>query len=97
HDEFSTKSSMTHAHHPAQKTYPTPPAARERKVLGHGVTRLEDVPLVTGRGRYAGDIDFPHQLHMRVVRSPHAHAKLLSVDTAEARKLPGVVAIWTGE
>jgi aerobic carbon-monoxide dehydrogenase large subunit len=87
---------MTHGHQPT-RTYPTPPPARERKVLGHGVTRIEDLPLVTGRGRYAGDIDFPHQLHMRVVRSPHAHAQLVSVDISEARKLPGVVAIWTGE
>ena len=43
-------------------TYPTPPRADQRKVLGHGVTRLEDLPLITGRGRYAGDINFPQPL-----------------------------------
>src|SRR5436309_7341029 len=50
--------------------YPVTPKADGRRVLGHSVTRLEDLPLVTGRGRYAGDINFPHQLHMRIVRSP---------------------------
>ena len=49
--------------------YPTPPPSSERRVLGHAVTRIEDRPLVTGRGRYAGDINFAHQLHMRIVRS----------------------------
>ena len=40
---------------------------------------------------------FPHQLHMRVVRSPYAHAGLLAVDTSAARAMPGVVAVWTGD
>src|SRR5205823_12419271 len=48
-----------------------------------------------GRGRFAGDISFPHQLHMRVVRSNHAHARIVSIDVAEARALPGVFAVWT--
>jgi carbon-monoxide dehydrogenase large subunit len=80
---------MTHA------TYPPPPPSSARRVLGHPVTRLEDLPLVTGQGRYAGDIDFPHQLHMRVVRSAHAHGRIVSIDTTAARALPGVVAVWT--
>src|SRR5882762_5258484 len=80
---------MTHA------TYPTPPPASARNVLGHPVTRIEDLPLVTGQGRYAGDINFPHQLHMRVVRAAHAHGRIVSIDTTAARALPGVVAVWT--
>ena len=75
--------------------YPTPPPSSERRVLGHAVTRIEDLPLVTGRGRYAGDINFAHQLHMRIVRSPKAHGKILSVDASAALKMPGVVAVWT--
>jgi carbon-monoxide dehydrogenase large subunit/6-hydroxypseudooxynicotine dehydrogenase subunit gamma len=63
--------------------------------IGASVERLEDWPLVTGRGRFAGDVSFPHQLHMRMVRSAHAYGRLLSIDTAEARALTGVVAIWT--
>ena len=50
------------------------------KWIGQSVERLEDPPLVKGCGRFAGDITFPHQLHMRVVRSNNAHGKLLSVD-----------------
>lgn len=63
--------------------------------IGKSVTRLEDRPLVTGRGAYAADISFPHQLHMRVVRSAIAHGRIASVDAAEARVMPGVVAVWT--
>jgi carbon-monoxide dehydrogenase large subunit/6-hydroxypseudooxynicotine dehydrogenase subunit gamma len=65
------------------------------KWIGRSVERLEDPPLVTGRGRYAADISFPHQLHMRIVRSNHAHGRIVSIDTAAARALPGVVAVWT--
>ncbi|HEX4554078.1 MAG TPA: xanthine dehydrogenase family protein molybdopterin-binding subunit [Xanthobacteraceae bacterium] len=75
--------------------YPTPPRAEERRVLGHPVPRIEDRPLVTGHGLYAGDVSFPHQLHMRIVRSAHAHARIVAIDTAAARALPGVVAVWT--
>jgi len=63
--------------------------------VGRSVTRLEDRPLVTGNGRYAADVSFAHQLHMRVVRSPHAHARIRAIDTAAARNVPGVIAIWT--
>jgi aerobic carbon-monoxide dehydrogenase large subunit len=63
--------------------------------IGQSVARLEDPPLVQGQGRYAGDISFPHQLHMRVARSNHAHGTIASIDTAVARALPGVVAVWT--
>ena len=64
-------------------------------VIGRSVTRLEDRPLVTGRGRFAADISFPRQLHMRLVRSPVAHGKLLGIDLAAALSLEGVVAAWT--
>jgi aerobic carbon-monoxide dehydrogenase large subunit len=63
--------------------------------IGVSVERLEDPPLVTGRGRFAGDMAFAHQLHMRVVRSPYAHGRIKQIDTAAARALPGVVAVWT--
>jgi aerobic carbon-monoxide dehydrogenase large subunit len=69
-----------------------PPSAR---VLGRPVPRLEDRPLLTGRGQFVGDIAFPHQVHMRVVRSPYAHAALRAVDTEAARAAPGVIAVWT--
>src|SRR5207302_213663 len=78
-------------------TYPAPPRAEERKVLGAPVLRIEDRPLVTGHGRYAGDVSFPRQLHMRMVRAGHAHARIVSIDAAAARALPGVVAVWTAD
>jgi CO/xanthine dehydrogenase Mo-binding subunit len=64
-------------------------------VIGCSVPRLEDRPLVTGRGRFVGDISFPHQLHMRVVRSPYAHALLRAIDVSMALKTPGVACVWT--
>jgi aerobic carbon-monoxide dehydrogenase large subunit len=67
----------------------------DNKWIGRSVLRLEDPPLVIGAGRFAGDISFPHQLHMRVVRSSHAHGNIVSIDTAAARAMPGVVAVWT--
>jgi carbon-monoxide dehydrogenase large subunit/6-hydroxypseudooxynicotine dehydrogenase subunit gamma len=68
---------------------------RTDKWIGQSVERLEDPPLVAGRGAFAGDINFPHQLHMRVVRSAHAHGRIISIDTAAARALSGVFAVWT--
>lgn len=65
--------------------------------IGRSVPRLEDRPLVTGQGRFAADVNFPHQLHMRVVRSAHAHGCILAVDAMAALALPGVVAVWTAQ
>jgi len=63
--------------------------------IGASVERIEDPPLVTGRGRFAGDMSFPHQLHMRMVRSPCAHGFIKQIDATAARALPGVAAVWT--
>jgi carbon-monoxide dehydrogenase large subunit/6-hydroxypseudooxynicotine dehydrogenase subunit gamma len=64
--------------------------------VGRSVPRLEDRPLVTGGGTFAADVAFPHMVHMRVVRSGHAHGRIVSIKTEAARALPGVVAVWTG-
>jgi carbon-monoxide dehydrogenase large subunit len=64
-------------------------------VIGRSVRRLEDPPLVAGQGRFAADVSFPHQLHMRVVRSHVAHGIIRGVDAEAALAVPGVVAIWT--
>ena len=63
--------------------------------VGRSVPRLEDRPLVTGRGRFAADIGFAHQLHMRMVRSPVAHGRIVAIDAGAALALPGVAAVWT--
>jgi len=64
-------------------------------VIGTSVPRLEDLPLVLGQGLFAADVNFPSQLHMRVVRSPVAHGRIVSVDVAKALASPGVFAVWT--
>ena len=63
--------------------------------IGRSLPRLEDKPLLTGQGRFAADISFPHQLHMRVVRSPVAHGQIRKIDLAPAMALDGVAAGWT--
>ncbi len=69
--------------------------AQRNQYIGRSVPRLEDRPLITGRGRYAGDISFPHQLHMRIARSPVAHGRIVAIDVAAAAATAGVVAVWT--
>ena len=64
-------------------------------VIGRSLERLEDRPLVTGRGEFAGDVAFPHMLHLRLVRSAHAHGRLVSIEASAALALPGVAAVWT--
>jgi CO/xanthine dehydrogenase Mo-binding subunit len=64
-------------------------------VIGRSVKRLEDRPLVTGRGEFAADVAFPHMLHLRLVRSAHAHGRLVSIEASAALALPGVAAVWT--
>ena len=78
----------------------TQPAARQRpeyRWVGKSVPRKEDRRLLTGRATYVGDVTIPGMLHAAVLRSPHAHARIRSIDTSEARALPGVVAVLTGE
>jgi len=70
-------------------------ARSKAAVIGRSVTRLEDGPLVRGEGSFAADVNFPHQLHMRVVRSQIAHGHIIAINIEEARVQPGVVAVWT--
>jgi aerobic carbon-monoxide dehydrogenase large subunit len=65
--------------------------------IGATVRRKEDLRLVTGRGTYSDDFNFPGQAYAAMVRSPHAHARIRSIDTAEARAMPGVLAVLTGQ
>src|SRR6185436_17862339 len=57
--------------------------------------RLEDERLLTGKGRYSDDLDLPGQCWLVLVRSPHAHAKLASIDLEPVRKTEGVIAAWS--
>jgi CO/xanthine dehydrogenase Mo-binding subunit len=69
--------------------------SEQQKFVGRSVPRLEDRALLLGQGRFAADISFPGQWHMRVVRSNIAHGKLGPIDASAALKLPGVHAVWT--
>ena len=65
--------------------------------IGKDVPRLEDPKLLAGRATYTDDVRLPGMLHAAVLRSPHAHARIVRIDTSRARALPGVVAVVTGE
>ena len=66
--------------------------------VGRSLKRFEDFPLLTGRGRYADDLAVAAgTLHAAILRSPHAHAEILAVDTARAVAMPGVACVVTGE
>jgi carbon-monoxide dehydrogenase large subunit len=65
--------------------------------VGARVKRSEDPRILTGRGRYIDDVTLPGMLHAAFMRSVVPHGRLLSVDASEARALPGVVAVFTGD
>lgn len=64
---------------------------------GQAVRRLEDHTLVTGTGAFVDDFDAPGQAWVCLLRSPHAHARIVSVDAEAARGMPGVIAVFLGE
>jgi len=66
-------------------------------VVGKDVPRTDAVPKVTGAAQYVADLHMPGMLHAAVLRSPHANARILSIDTSAARAMPGVKAVVTGE
>jgi len=65
-------------------------------VIGTRMLRREDPALLTGEGKYTNDLNIPGALHLAVLRSPYAHAKIISIDTSAAKALPGVIAVYTG-
>src|SRR3990170_2080575 len=68
---------------------------REYRNVGKPVRRIEGVAKVTGKTVYADDMHLPRMLHAKVLASPHAHARIKSIDTAAARSHPGVEAVIT--
>ncbi len=65
--------------------------------MGQPVRRVEDERLLTGHGRYTDDISLQHQAYGYVLRSPHAHARILRLDARDARAAPGVLAVLTAD
>jgi carbon-monoxide dehydrogenase large subunit len=66
------------------------------KSVGARIKRREDPSLIRGLGQYVDDVKLPEMLHVAILRSPHAHARIKSIDTAAAGQHPGVVAVVTG-
>src|SRR6516164_6295917 len=64
--------------------------------IGHRVRRHEDARLVEGQGNFVDDVVLPNMLHMAILRSPVAHARINAIDTSAAEALDGVVAVVTG-
>jgi carbon-monoxide dehydrogenase large subunit len=65
--------------------------------IGQAVPREEDPRLLKGRGRYTDDVRMPNEARAYVLRSPHAHAKISSIDVRAAQQMPGVLAVLTGD
>ncbi len=67
------------------------------KTVGHPTPRIDALERVTGRAQYTGDVKLPGMLYARVLRSPHAHARIRSIDVSKAQALAGVKAVITHE
>ena len=72
------------------------PVQLEFKSVGQPVRRKEDERLIQGHGRFTDDFSAPGQVYAAIVRSPHPHAKILSIDAAAVRAMPGVLDVFTG-
>ncbi len=70
------------------------PAADQRTLIGKRISRVDGPEKVSGRAKYTYDVHRPGMLYGKVVRSPHAHAKIVSIDTAAAEKMPGVKGVY---
>src|SRR5499433_2855479 len=64
--------------------------------IGAAIRRVEDAPLITGKGCYTEDIQLPGMLHLAFLRSPYPHAKIISIDTTAAKTMAGVFTVVTG-
>src|SRR5438874_13429466 len=65
--------------------------------IGESIKRKEDSRFLHGKGNYIDDLVLPGMLHMSILRSPHAHARIKAIDTSAASGMPGVIAVVTGE
>src|SRR5918999_924065 len=72
-------------------------AVTEERLFGKSIKRREDPRFITGRGQYVDDLKLPGMTYAAFVRSPHAHARITSIDVTQAKAHPGVVAVFTGK
>src|SRR5436190_22620883 len=66
------------------------------RIFGSGIRRREDPRLITGAATYTDDLSLPGMLYAVMLRSPHGHARITSMNTTAAKNAPGVVAVYTG-
>jgi aerobic carbon-monoxide dehydrogenase large subunit len=69
---------------------------RPYRFIGKPLPRKEDERLVTGKGRFSDDFNLDGQIHAAMVRSPYPHARIVAIDTAAAKAMPGVLGVFTG-
>jgi carbon-monoxide dehydrogenase large subunit len=72
-------------------------ATTTERLFGKSIKRREDPRFITGRGQYVDDLKLPGMTYAAFVRSPHAHARIKSIDVTQAKAHPGVVAVFTGK
>ena len=75
----------------------TTTAENRYNVVGTRPARHDGFDKVTGAARFGADLNLPNMLHGKILRSPHAHARILSIDTSKAEALPGVMAVATAK
>ena len=88
---------MTTVHEPVHELQGSPRTSATICGVGHSMRRKEDDRFIQGAGRYLDDVVLPGMLHMAILRSPVAHARIVSIDTSAAAAAEGVVAVVTGE
>ena len=69
------------------------PEASKRTLMGKRISRVDGPDKVSGKAKYTYDVKRPGMLYGKIVRCPHAHAKVVSIDTSAAEKMPGVKAV----
>src|SRR4029077_21132687 len=74
----------------------TKPDETGYRLIGKPMPRKEDARLITGKGRFTDDFNLDGQAYAVMVRSPHPHARIVAIDAAAAKKMPGVLGVFTG-
>ena len=87
---------MTDPSHRIPKSRQTEPPRTTYRWLGQSMKRVEDPRLLAGHGTYIDDIHLPNMAHAAMLRSPHAHTLIASIDTSRAKAMPGVILVMTG-
>ena len=67
------------------------------KHIGKSVKRVEDPRFIQGQGKYVANINLPDMAHVAILRSPHAHAKINSINMSAAKAMDGVIAVFIGQ